>query len=158
MSELTYERGHRYRVALKSGHEVVGTCVDRKPGEEPVPNNVVMLDTLTEGMDPNYFSRYQIIPKNNIKDRVEILVPGQLNRRNVVEDNSTEYVLKGGKKSRRRRRRNSRKSKVNRRKSRRSRRSKRYLFSVIPKKQSQNLLVDKEYKQFGNIIPGLRDL
>jgi hypothetical protein len=88
-----------------------------------------------------------------------------------VEPDTNEYILKGGKKRKRKshkRRRHKRRS--NKRKShtrnshtrkshtRKSHKRRAPLFRVLPKKHSQHLLVDKEYKQFGSLIPGLRDL
>jgi hypothetical protein len=68
-----------------------------------------------------------------------------------VEPDTSEYILKGGKK--RKRRSHTRKSHT-----RKSHKRRTPLFNVLPKKHSQNLLVDKEYKQSGSLIPGLRDL
>lgn len=68
----------------------------------------------------------------------------------TTKNDSIEVVLKGGRRTKRRSRSG--------RKSTKRKSSRRSLFSVIPKNTSQNLLVDKEYKQFGNIIPGLRNM
>jgi hypothetical protein len=88
----------------------------------------------------------------------------------VSEVDNSGPILKGGKrkgsksKSHNKRRRKSntkrRKSNTRRRKSntRRKSNNKRSLFSVVSKKHSQKVLVDNQYKQFGNIIPGLREM
>jgi hypothetical protein len=80
----------------------------------------------------------------------------------VSEANNSGPILKGGKRkgskrsSHNKRRRKSNKNK--RRTRRRKSNNKRSLFSVVSKKHSQKVLVDNQYKQFGNIIPGLRDM
>jgi len=82
----------------------------------------------------------------------------------VSEANNSGPILKGGKRkgskrsshNKRRRKSNTRRRKSNTR--RRKSNNKRSLFSVVSKKHSQKVLVDNQYKQFGNIIPGLRDM
>ena len=85
----------------------------------------------------------------------------------VSEVDNSGPILKGGKRkgskrsSHNKRRKSNTRRKTKRRKSKSRRRksnNKRSLFSVVSKKHSQKVLVDNQYKQFGNIIPGLREM
>ena len=81
----------------------------------------------------------------------------------VSEANNSGPILNGGKRkgskskshNKRRRKSNTRRRKSN---TKRKSHNKRSLFSVVSKKHSQKVLVDNQYKQFGNIIPGLREM
>ena len=137
--------GRKYNITLKNNERITGEYIRKTPS-----NNGIIIRL-----------------ENNEEIPIQFDLIKETSLVSEVDTNTSEYILKGGRKRKRRNRKKThRKNNIkkishkrsHRRSHKRSHKKRAQLFTILPKKHSQNLLVDKEYKQFGSLIPGLRDL